>query len=539
MPVLGLVVFGFLSLGSVNAEVPAATGFGPLKEMKTAPSAIARSSRAVVRIQSRNEAFGTGFFIAPNGFLVTNAHVVGPENCTREGCYVKLDLQLDHEQTPETKEVFLVPKYTDSIQDLSIFSVFDPSEGKFPGKPFQGPEGLTFAEGTSATGGLYLAGHPFAGLKRWSVGTAVRQEGYWTHTDHFVPSGNSGSPILNDQGHISGFVHRARDAGEETLDLFAVRPSGCFSEAKLLKTIHAELNKAPHVSVKNFISIPLSGTVTRSEDSFEEDLVDQINASHLISRKLWALKIKEGKTREKLRLMDLLKEGCESEIFSGENSDNPDFPYFHCELAKSLLSCKERWQGDEATRCPDAEEQESWKTLFHELAEYTELKSQDGALDWILAASQIFETSEKTAKEAGLRAVHAYLEKKPLNPFFTLEYLAANAQSEADLSFKGVNYWDLLKGYSKEPFYSQFAENFIGALEKLSKDPFLPPEMIQTITGQILQDPAIPLSLKADLESSALGSSSESKIKQRGRLLTGKRKPTRQLGSMRAGRSAP
>ncbi len=531
---LGLVALSFLSLVSAHAEVPSATGFGPLKEMKEAPKAISESSKAVVRIHTRDEAFGTGFFIAPNGFLVTNAHVVGPANCTREGCFVELDLQLEHGQRPETKEVVLVPKYTDSIQDLSIFSVFDPSEGDFPGKPFQAPEGLSFAENSNATEDLYLVGHPFAGLKRWSVGTTVRQEGDWKHTNHCVPSGNSGSPVLNPLGQISGFVHRARDAGEETLDLFAVRPSGCFSDAKLLKAIQNGLLKEPHVSVKQFVSIPLSGSVVLNEESMAEDLVDQMDASHLISRKLWAIKIKTGKIREKLRLMDLLKEGCETEIASEENAEDPDFPYFHCELAKSLLSCKEPWKGDEASRCPSDEEQENWRTLFTELAEYTELKSQDGALDWILAASQTFEKSEKEAKGVGLRTVHAYLAKKPLNPFFTLEYLAANAQSEADLSFKGRNYLDLLKGFSKEPFYDQYAENLIGAIQKLSKEPFLPAELLEEVTGRVLQDPAIPLSLKADLESSAKPSSFGPSAKRKAKALSGKRKPNRLWHSGRA-----
>lgn len=530
------IALSLLSLASAQAEVPSASGFGPLKEMKDAPNAIFESSTAIVRIHSRDESFGTGFFIAPSGYLVTNAHVVGPDNCTREGCFVELDLQLEHGKKPETKEVFLVPKYTDPIQDLSIFSVFDPTEGKFPGKPFKGPTGLAFAETGDSSEDLYIVGHPFAGLKRWSVGTTVRQEGCWIHTNHCVPSGNSGSPVLNARGQITGFVHRARDAGEETLDLSAVRPSGLFSEAKLLKTLQSELTKASHVSVKYFISIPLSGVLTIDEDSLEESLLDQMSDSHFLSRKLWAIKIKAGKTSEKLRLIDILKEGCESEVASEENSEDPDFPYPHCELARELLSCKEAWKGEESSRCPNEEEQESWKALFVELAEYAELKSQDGALDWLLAASQTFEKSEKQAKEAGLKTVHEYLAKKPLNPFFTLEYLAANAQSEADLSYNGKNYLELLKQFSKERFYEQYAENLIASVQELSKEPFLPAETLSMITAQLLSDPAIPLSLKADLESSVKPGLSGPSPKRRSKGKLSKRKPTQQRSSGKAGR---
>ena len=58
-------------------------------DIRSAPSPIQEAAKAVVRIHTAGS-YGTGAFISPSGFLLTNNHVLGAGVCPIEGCHVQL-----------------------------------------------------------------------------------------------------------------------------------------------------------------------------------------------------------------------------------------------------------------------------------------------------------------------------------------------------------------------------------------------------------------------------------------------------------------
>jgi hypothetical protein len=60
-------------------------------------------------------------------------------------------------------------------------------------------------------------GHPEGRLKKWTDGEVVDANGQWITTTAYTLPGESGSPILNDQGQVVGLLHR----GPTSEDLFS------------------------------------------------------------------------------------------------------------------------------------------------------------------------------------------------------------------------------------------------------------------------------------------------------------------------------
>ena len=60
-------------------------------------------------------------------------------------------------------------------------------------------------------------GHPEGALKKWTDGQVTDANGQWITTTAYTLPGDSGSPILNDQGQVIGLLHR----GPTSEDLFA------------------------------------------------------------------------------------------------------------------------------------------------------------------------------------------------------------------------------------------------------------------------------------------------------------------------------
>jgi hypothetical protein len=214
------------------AAFPQPSGMLPLRPVPEAPENLKKAAQAIVLIETLDQGSGTGFFLKKSGALVTNAHVLGPENCTREGCYADLAFSLEHGGKVEKKHTFLVPLFTDAHWDISVFSVFLPTAKKPKAQRFVPSHGLEFSH-DPAKGlvgrEIFLLGHPFGGLKRWSSAAVFEIHGEWGSSEHCTPGGYSGSPMLDEKGEIVGIVHRALVEDDRCLSLENFVHTGTFS----------------------------------------------------------------------------------------------------------------------------------------------------------------------------------------------------------------------------------------------------------------------------------------------------------------------
>jgi hypothetical protein len=178
-----------------------------------APAAIQSAAAAVVLVRIPG-ASATASFISPEGLLLTNNHVLGVGVCPIEGCYAQLTWNFQRgAAVPKPLTVFLVPKAVDIGLDMAVLQA-----SMTPGEPsMPTPNYLTIDARDPATlDGTHvnLVGHPAASVKKWTSGEAVYSDGSWVWTTAFDLPGSSGSPILDDHGHLVGLVHRGPQGAE-------------------------------------------------------------------------------------------------------------------------------------------------------------------------------------------------------------------------------------------------------------------------------------------------------------------------------------
>jgi hypothetical protein len=90
------------------------------------------------------------------------------------------------------------------------------------GLPLDTPNYLTLVSRDAASlqgTHIHVVGHPEGRLKKWSEGQVVDSDGTWVWFNAYSLPGNSGSPVLDDQGHMVGILHR----GPTAQDLFSNR----------------------------------------------------------------------------------------------------------------------------------------------------------------------------------------------------------------------------------------------------------------------------------------------------------------------------
>jgi hypothetical protein len=158
----------------------------------------ARAKPSVVRIQSSNAEFGTGFFFGDACHVATALHVVD------DGRGLRVTLSDGRVLAAEVVG-------TDSAHDLALLTVSPCARDSAPLRAASPPE----------VGSPVMAvGHPFAmfasspglfhGLLEWSASTGIvsaRGEDF-VQTDAAVNPGNSGGPLLDCHGDVVGVADR-------------------------------------------------------------------------------------------------------------------------------------------------------------------------------------------------------------------------------------------------------------------------------------------------------------------------------------------
>ena len=195
--------------------------FSAFKDVDSAPAAIKKSAAAVFRIRTAN-AYGTGSFISSDGLILTNNHVAGIDVCALEGCYASL--AIDHQRhSPVTDpvDVFLEPLNVNIGLDMAVLRAWRVGATGTKLVKLESPDYLTFEPRQAAelTGSkVFVVGHPEGRLKKWTTGEVADADGLWFRASAFSLPGNSGSPILNEGGHIVGLLHRGPSGEERCVD---------------------------------------------------------------------------------------------------------------------------------------------------------------------------------------------------------------------------------------------------------------------------------------------------------------------------------
>ena len=217
--ITALFISGIISLLSPKLTEPK---FEQLyRDMRNTRNDINNLKIKINSAQSENLPFnrgGTGFLIDPNGYLITNAHVV--KNATvvdvqnTLGEYRARIIQLDRQA------------------DLALLKIDDTSYHAFNGLPY----GISKTDGDLGEE-LFTLGYPRPEIV-YNKGYLSAATGFQGDTTAFqltiaANPGNSGTPVLNNEGEVVGIVSGSQQNAEGMV--FAVRSKNIFQAVEMMK----------------------------------------------------------------------------------------------------------------------------------------------------------------------------------------------------------------------------------------------------------------------------------------------------------------
>jgi len=195
----------------VAPEPGAAEGF-----YRTAPAAAPEQNvrdlvntigAAVVQVRTP-EGLGSGFFINPDGFLITDFHVIEGETQISVEVYEIKDGQLDRKSYMKVRIIAL-----NKFGDLALLHIEDKDAPKFVSVPLGDSEKLSVGDH------VFAIGSPL-GLERTvtegilSTKTREIEGGLYMQTSAQINPGNSGGPLFNLRGEVVGVTNMKVSIGE-------------------------------------------------------------------------------------------------------------------------------------------------------------------------------------------------------------------------------------------------------------------------------------------------------------------------------------
>lgn len=172
------------------------------------PKVLARMFGEGVIMVSTPSGLGSGFIISPEGYAITNAHVVQGE--TKIRCTVWE--QADHELRRLLIEDVRIVAVNNQL-DLALIHMTHPEDMPFHAVYIQNDEDLQAGQS------VFAIGNPLGlerTLSRGVISTTQRSFGGMTYiqTDTQINPGNSGGPLFNDRGEVIGVTNMGIPMGE-------------------------------------------------------------------------------------------------------------------------------------------------------------------------------------------------------------------------------------------------------------------------------------------------------------------------------------
>ncbi|MBC2604739.1 S1C family serine protease [Pelagicoccus albus] len=176
---------GLYATGHLNAA--------PVNEL------VKRYGDSVVMVKTPS-GLGSGFFISPSGYLITNYHVVERETAITVSIFNKTEAGYERKELKKVRIVALHP-----VRDLALLQIDEEEAEGIAIKPVI----LSEDDGVDVGSLVFAIGNPL-GLERsvsqGIVSSRTRSIGYlrFIQTDAAINPGNSGGPLFNSRGEVIG-----------------------------------------------------------------------------------------------------------------------------------------------------------------------------------------------------------------------------------------------------------------------------------------------------------------------------------------------
>lgn len=168
---------------------------------------VAEVGEAVVQVRTPS-GLGSGFFINPEGYLITNFHVIEGETQISVEVYHQRSGQLERHTYKQVRIIAM-----NKFRDLALLRVEDPGAPAFVAVPLGDSDTLAVGER------VFAVGSPL-GLERTvtegiiSTKTREMQGDLYLQTTAQINPGNSGGPLFNLRGEVVGVTNMKISFGE-------------------------------------------------------------------------------------------------------------------------------------------------------------------------------------------------------------------------------------------------------------------------------------------------------------------------------------
>jgi serine protease Do len=182
------------------------TSAGPVRE-RAVRELVAEVGEAVVQVRT-SSGLGSGFFINPEGYLITNFHVIEGETQISVEVYHQKAGQLERRTYKQVRIIAM-----NKFRDLALLRVEDPGAPPFVAVPLGDSDALAVGER------VFAVGSPL-GLERTvtegiiSTKTREMQGDLYLQTTAQINPGNSGGPLFNLRGEVVGVTNMKISFGE-------------------------------------------------------------------------------------------------------------------------------------------------------------------------------------------------------------------------------------------------------------------------------------------------------------------------------------
>jgi hypothetical protein len=397
--------------------------------------------------------------------------------CPVEGCYAQLTQQYQRGaalQQPLT--VFVVPRAINVGLDMAILQASE-SPG---GPPLSTPNYLTIDARTPAElqgTHVNVVGHPEASLKKWSSGSDVWSNGEWVWTTGFSLPGNSGSPLLDDHGHMVGVLHR----GADSLDLVSSNGVNEFS----VGTASSALIDA--------MAQPLPSSTWSVLGATSETNAVNNQFVYLTAREP-SVNVGGG---ERVPMVDILGTACDAALAVKDyvSPEAASAALAPCVDAEYWIECR-----IDATAafgvCP--QDLAMWQSRQAAYFEYWRAFNGDLELDAVSFAPAELSSSKAEGLAVGAKLLTQALdEAQPALDFHLAAYLAAFQI----YSYGGASIVDFVRGYKSVPDYGLNGVDLASAMLWLADDGVLSLADAKNMLDELHGDPTIDLGTRLFIES--------------------------------------
>jgi V8-like Glu-specific endopeptidase len=482
---LFLLAFPGITAGC-GSRSPSAASLPHFDDLASAPAPIQAAARAVVRVRTAG-ALASGSFISPTGLLLTNNHVLGVPVCPIEGCSIQITAMHQRGVAYKAPEsVFAVPVTVDEGLDLAVVQLYA-SPRDATGAKLDSPDYLSWnAQAPRALLGTHITvvGHPEGKLKKWTDGVVTDAFGSWFSSTAYILPGDSGSPALDDQGHIVGLMHHSSTAQDMvTSDGVDEESEGTASEP--LSAAMGEPMPAAMISV----TAPATSAA--------------VVQNHLVylNGRATAVTVTDGATPSTLTdVLALLGAACDAALLDThlESIDQLGTTLAPCYAGEAWIECR----ADETpsfvqTVCPASADVTSWKSRYAGISQrWTAINGEldDNALSFATAALA-------SQKASGVSLAAASLQGAASAVGHVLDFSLGYYLSAFDVgSYDGTAIAGFEQNYASEPQFQRSAEDIAAATTWLASYGAVTVDQMKATLAGLAGDPQVSVGAKLWIE---------------------------------------